>query len=314
VGWLRRRVLGIDPEETSASRRGFRGADGPARRRLRRVGLAFVEGYNATLDDDRAPALAARLDRVDAEDRGFAYEGAAMGLRLLDDLDPWRGDRLSDFLAGPGSPHLYMMYVGAGWATARLRRRVDRALCRFDPLLRWLIVDGYGFHQGYFRPRRWVDGLGAPSQLSGYARRAFDQGLGRSLWFVEGADVGGVAATIAQFPRSRRADLWGGVGLACAYAGGATDQKIRTLRTESGADHPCLAQGAAFAAKARARAGNPAAHTESACLALCDMPAEAAAGLTDAALDGLVGDGDVPAYEVWRGRIRSNWGQEAVQT
>jgi hypothetical protein len=314
VGWLRRRVFGIDPEETSAERRGFRGGDGPARCRLQRAGLAFVEGYHAALDDERAAALATRLDRVDEEDRGFAYEGAAMGLRLLDHLSPWGGDRLSAFLAGPGSPHLYMMHVGAGWATARLRRRVDRALSRFDPLLRWLVVDGYGFHQGYFQPRRWVDGLDEPAHLAGYARRAFDQGLGRSLWFVEGADVAGVAATIARFPRSRRPDLWSGVGLACAYAGGATEESIRMLRAAAGADHPCLAQGAAFAAKARSRAGNPSSHTESACLALCDMPAEAAAELTDAALVGLGGDGQVPAYEVWRGRIRSHWGQEVVRS
>ena len=58
------------------------------------------------------------------------------------------------FLAGPGAAHTYMVHVGAGWALAQLRRRVDRALARLDPLLGWLAVDGYGFHQGYFR---WPD-------------------------------------------------------------------------------------------------------------------------------------------------------------
>jgi len=65
---------------------------------------------------------------------------------------------------------------------------------------------------------------------------------------------------------------------------------------------PAMAQGAAFAAKARSRAGNPAAHTERACLMFCGMPASEAAAVTDAALENLTGD--IP-FRVWRERIQS---------
>ncbi len=152
-----------------------------------------------------------------------------------------------------------MVHVGAGWALAQLRRRVNRALAHWDPLSGWLAIDGYGFHQGYFRWPDTVDRQCVPHRLAGYARRVFDQGLGRSLWFVEGADVDRIAATIDRFQERRHADLWSGVGLACAYAGGLPGQAIESLCAMAGPHRPHLAQGVAFAAKARERAGNPAA-------------------------------------------------------
>jgi hypothetical protein len=312
MGRLRGRILGIPDAEASSARRGFRGGDERTRRHLERAGRSFLRGYHAALEEDRPAELAARLDEVEPEDRGFAYEGAGMGLCLLDRLTPWNRGRLRGFLAGPGAPHAYMVHVGAGWVWARLRLRVDRARARLDPLLGWLAVDGYGFHHGYFRWPEAVDRHRVPDGLAGYARRAFDQGLGRSLWFVEGAEVARIAATIARFPAPRHADLWSGVGLACAYAGGVTAWVIEDLVAAAGFFRPHLAQGVAFAAKARRRAGNPAEQTEMASRIVCELSAEEAARRTDVALDGLTDIDDLPAYEVWRGRIRANWTWEAV--
>ncbi|WP_165252203.1 DUF1702 family protein [Paludisphaera soli] len=312
MGWLRRRIFGIAPEETSVARRGFRVCEEYVARRLERVGRSFLEGYHAALEQDEPGPLAERLDQLDREDRGFAYEGAAMAIFLLDRLSPWRRERFGAFVAGPGAAHVYMMHVGAGWAVARLRCSIRRTLARFDPLSRWLVMDGYGFHHGYFQPRICIDGRLTPKHLSGYARRAFDQGLGRSLWFVEGTDGDRIASSIERFPEARRGDLWSGVGLACAYAGGSTGGAMARLRSTAGANRPGLAQGAAFAAKARERAGNPAPHTDLACRILCDMSAGDAARLTDEALADLPGDGAIPSFEVWRGRIRACWGEEVV--
>jgi hypothetical protein len=313
---LRLLALGIAPEETSFPRRGFREGDGEARRRLERVGLAFLEGYHAALEADNPATMVPRLERVEAEFRGFAYEGSAMALALLDHLTPWRRDRLRAVLDDAGRSHAYMVHVGAGWAIARLpwlRGRIDRPLARLDPLLRWLAVDGYGFHEGYFHRPRCIEAQGRPRRLSGYARRAFDQGLGRSLWFVEGADVERIPATIAAFPPSRRADLWSGVGLARAYTGGAGRAAIGRLRDAAGPDRAPLAQGAAFAAKARQRAGIPAEHTASACEVLCGLSADEAARVTDEALADLPPEGPVPAYETWRRRIQARWTEQLVR-
>jgi hypothetical protein len=256
------------------------------------------------VEESDSPRLEERLKAVDPELQGFAFEGAAMGLALLDVLTPWKRTRWRAFLCGLGEPHTYMVHVGFGWVLARLRRRVEPALGSLDPLLRWLAVDGYGFHEGYFHWQTCFIRHEVPRALTGYARRAYDQGLGRSLWFVAGADVTHVAEMIAAFPADRQADLWSGIGLACAYAGIVNRPGLEILHASAGAYKPQLAQGVAFAAKARKRAGNLESHTELPCEVLCGLSAAEAARITDAALDDLPGDDALPAFEAWRLRIQ----------
>lgn len=307
---LRRALLGISPEETTFARRRFRGESAAVRERLEEVGRCFVTGYNAALEDDRPLPLAARLDAaVEPELQGFAFEGAGMALALLDALLPGRRDRLARFLAGPGDAHAYIVHVGAGWILARLPLSPERLLARLaDPGMRWLALDGYGFHEGFFRWPRAVERREVPRKLRGYARRVFDQGLGRSLWFVDGADVRLIPRTIAAFPEARQADLWSGVGLACAYAGGRGRAELAALRRAAGSFSPQLAQGIAFAAKARERAGNPAAHTGLACEVICGASAADVSAVTDDTSRDLPADrpGE-PAFEIWRQRIQDRF-------
>lgn len=303
-GVLRRHLFGIAARETRFEHRGFALTDPTVVTRLERVGTSFVAGYHAAMLDDDADALAARLAGVHRDMQGFAYEGAAMALTLLDRLTPWRRGRLASFVKGAGGPHVYMVHVGAGWAMARLRIGVARSLERLDPLLRWLALDGYGFHEAYFHPQRTVREHQRPAAMKGYARRAFDQGVGRSLWFVEGADPQLIAGTIERFPAVRHSDLWSGIGLAATYAGAVEAPVLEALTNLAAGYRRELAQGAAFAAKARERAGNPVPHTEIACRVLCHRSLRDAAAVTDNALIDLPVDAAEPAYEVWRRRIR----------
>lgn len=304
---LKRLLLGISPTQASFARRSFRAGSPATRRHLERVGRTFLDGYNLALEDDEPRALGGRLDEHPAALRGFAFEGAAMALALLDLLTPWRRDRHATFRASAGRDHVYMVYVGAGWALARLRASITRYVVEGDPLLGWLAADGYGFHEGYFHPRRSFARQLRPRAAAGHAGQVFDQGLGRSLWFVECADAPRIAAAIARFEPDRRADLWSGVGLACAYAGGVRESVVRALSLAAGHYGADVAQGAAFAAAARAHAGNPTAHTELACSLLCGMSAVEAATLTDAARLDLPPDGARPAYAEWRRRLRDSF-------
>jgi len=309
---LRKTLFCLSPREATFERRGFHARDLPAQQRLEEVGLSFLDGYNAAVAAKSLDRLAQRLQQVDVERRGFAFEGAAMGLTLLDRFPPWRKNRWRELLEGAGQAHIYMLHVGAGWALARLPWAATRVLSGFDPLLRWLAIDGVGFHAGYFRWPRYVREHEAASHFKGYAGRVFDQGLGRSLWFIEGADESRIPQTISTFPVSRQADLWSGIGLACSYAGPADLASLEALWKAAGPYQPQVAQGAAFAAQARRRAANSTAQTEVACRVLCGMSAADAAQLTDTALLDLPGDGEIPAYEVWRQRIQHTFSRERV--
>ena len=306
--WLRKSLFGISPDETRFERRGFPRTTDAKRCHLEAAGRAFVEGYHTALQVGKPEGIEGLLVDVPDARRGFAYEGAAMGLALMDFLSPGKPRRVNAFLRAAGADHIYMVHVGVGWAAARvpwLRDRMERILSRLDTLMGWLTVDGYGFHQTYFNPTRYLREQQVPKHLSTYGRRAFDQGLGRCLWFVEGADISRIRETVDSFSVTRRSDLMSGVGLACAYAGGVGRDEVEQLGQVEAQWRPHVAQGAAFAAQARQRAGNLGEHTEMACEILCGMPARQAAAVTDECLRNLPPDEEpVPAYEAWRQRIQ----------
>ena len=304
MGRVARLLFSLSREQESFARSLAAFQEGPMRRRAQEIGDSFAEGYHAALEDSRPQTLAARLARLEPELWGFAYEGAGLGLALLDALTPWRRDRLTAFLRGPGMDQIYMLHVGAGWTLARLPVSVQRFQARLDPLCRWMALDGFGFHEAFFHWERTVERQEAPARVFGYALRPFDIGVGRRLWFTPGDEVGHILRLVASFPLSRQGDLWTGIGKACSFAGGRGESALRELRRTAGSFAPQLGQGVTFAAKVRERGGNPAPHTELACRLLCGMSASEAAVLTDETLAGLPPDGALPAFEVWRQRIQ----------
>lgn len=306
--------LSISEAVASPEARGF-AVDSPAvSEHLGRIGRTFLAGYHATLETHGRggpDALARRLDGFETGWRGFAFEGAGMALALLDYLTLPRAagpcTRLRRFVEGPAWKHRYLLHVGAGWTLARVPRRLAPFLRRMEPRYRWLPVDGYGFHHGYFGWRRSVRRQRVPRRLRGYARRAFDQGLGRSLWFVFGASPERIGAALDAFPEARRRDLWSGVGLAATFAGGVAPEAFARLRGLAGPWVQDLAQGAAFAAEARLAADDPPPHLEAAARTLCGVGAATAAELTrragESAEDAPEDSGE-PLYERWRRRTR----------
>jgi hypothetical protein len=252
------------------------------------------------------------LEAVEPAFRGFAYEGCTMALAVRDGIRPSGRHWVRDLMASRGANHIYMAYIGVGWAMARLPRLRWRAIEPHDPLLRWLALDGYGFHQAYFHTQQYVwqqHQARIPGwEPAGYANRAVDQGIGRALWFVNGSDVQGVAKTIGAFPQSRQGDLWSGAGLASVYAGGADAGELSDLARLAGQYRSHAAQGAAFAVKARLLAGLVLPGTELGAKVYCDMSVEEAAAVTDEARHDLPPEGTgPPSFEVWRDRIRKRF-------
>lgn len=319
VGSLRRLVLAPSLADVTFAGRGFAVPVSDRSRRLEAVPQAVVCGFEWGIDTRDQWDLERRLGMVDAELRGFAYEGATMALTILDATRPGGGHRTADLLRGPGRPHLFLAYIGIGFAMSKLPRPLwKRVLPDLDgvpyhPTMSWLAVDGYGFDLAYFHTRRWVDRqqVPAPYPWEGrpdYFPRAVDQGIGRALWFIHGARPVEVAQAVDRFAGHRRADLWSGVGLAATFAGGCDADGLAGLRGAAGEHRSQLAQGAVFAAKARAHAGFVPAHTGTATAALAGLGEQEAAELADRCSVAAGGDGPVPAYERWRAEVRAQLG------
>ena len=313
AGALRRRILTPGVSATRLDVRGFPVKDAASKDLLETVGRTFLHGYALAAEASDPLDAEAGLEQVPTRFRGFAYEGAGMGFAVRDGLPGGRRDHTPRFLRGRADAHVYMVYVGIGWAMARLpkfRWPDSRAL---DPLMVPLALDGYGFHQAYFKTGKYVRQQYRETTFpwptgpdAVYSPRAIDQGIGRALWFVSGTDAARCADTIDGFAPERRADLYSGAGLAATYAGGVTAEELRLFWDRAGEHRARVAQASVFAAEARVRAGLLVPHTGLATEVFCGTTPDEAARMSLAARpDGP--EGDLPAYEVWRQRVAAEF-------
>ncbi|MDF0588921.1 DUF1702 family protein [Tsukamurella sp. 8F] len=268
---------------------------------------AILDNFWSTLDRPSLDHVMPMLEANSAKIRGVAYEGAAMALMFLDTLLPYRR-RVKALLAGPCGVYRPMVYVGAGMILPRLPMDPLRVVDRFkDDPERWCMLDGYGFLDGFFNARACLDRQSRPDGLAGEAARNFDSGVGRSLYFTSAANPDRIASVLRRFPESRRRDLWGGVGLACGYTGGAmnTDGYRRLLAT-SGDYAVEVAVGLAAAAALREQTSHPADHTDGACQVFWGMDAGSVAHFL-AEVTRIQPQAAGPRYEEWRRCAKSIW-------
>lgn len=315
---LRRHMLAPSLSEVTFAERGFPGAAAPAVDRLEAIPQAVICGFEWGMEAGSLWEIERRLDLVEGEQRGFAYEGAAMAFTIRDAMKGGRTSRARELLLGPGQPHIFLTYIGIGFAMARLPRVLwkkivpDLSGSPHFPTMSWLAVDGYGFDKAYFDTHKWVVEQGRPQPYpwDGHPRyflRAFDQGVGRALWFIHGGDPQAVTDAVRAFVPDRQADLWSGVGLAATFAGGCTNTGLGQLWGAAGQHQADLAVGVVFAVKARTYAGFVPPHTRLAASVLAQQTVEQAVRIADSTeVDPTAGDA-IPAYELWRRKIRAEF-------
>lgn len=322
AGSIRKLLTAPDLAATSFDGLGFDTRHAPARTHLEASARLFVIGYEFGIEQRDHEGLVARLESLQQEYRGFAYEGAVMALSVRDALSPLPGRRRTEtFLAGPGyddgpgSRHVFMAYMGLGFALARLPTALwRRALPRRGklpehPSLRALVLDGYGFHMAFFHHEKWVDDQYAPPGYHWPAphtatQRVVDQGVGRAMWFVHGGDVERLLDTIQQFAPERRSDLMSGAGLAASYAGGVGEESLDMLWAKAGQYRSEVSQGAVFALRARDVSKLITPENEAAAQRFCGRTAAEASQIAADVAATLPRDGSLATYEEFRRRVR----------
>jgi hypothetical protein len=273
---VKSRLLKLSPKEASFSRREFPGCNSSSREHLESVILTFIEGYNLSVDEPDPVRLAAHLDAsFSPAFVGFAYEGAGLYFSLIDLMLPGSKSRLNAFTHSAGERHDFIASVGAGFAIARVPlglRRLKSYQARLDPMTAWCLADGYGFHQGFFHWKRFIEMRQSPPEsLNLQNTRLFDAGVGRAMWWVYGADVKAIAKAISRFDAARQPEMWAGIGTALAYAGGESPGASSLLVELAGSYQFDLLSGIPFAAHMRDKGGNPAEWTDRVCAELLEM-------------------------------------------
>jgi hypothetical protein len=230
----------------------------------------------AELNDD---TLIAYLETTDAQFRSIAYEGASMSRGLLDIS---HGGSLHSWLAymQRTQAHSVQVYIGLGWALSQRQVPLASFFQSIAPIMHARVLDGYGYYEGMFRNRTTIRDKSLPGDITGNSLRAYDQGVGRSLWYFAKGSTVQLERLINGFSDERKLDLWRGVGIAAAYVGG-DDNIFASIYDLAASYQTQLATGAMFLAHSRMKANTLNEETELACRTWCDMGAREAIAILE---------------------------------
>ncbi|MDO8630260.1 MAG: DUF1702 family protein [Phycisphaerales bacterium] len=188
TGWWRYALLPwtIRTDRMTVRRLGLQVFDHADVERVDSILAGFAGGFNHMIARPASKAWEVYCASLPALLRPFAHEGAAMGytIRHLFRYDP-RG--FESRIVRPRPEFRYLYYVGLGfWSGMRNHdaRRVEGVADGLDPLHRYLCFDGYGFKHAFFDYPHDATSLRRLDSLTGYARNAAYQGVGRAFYFL----------------------------------------------------------------------------------------------------------------------------------
>ncbi|MDJ0697858.1 MAG: DUF1702 family protein [Mastigocoleus sp. MO_167.B18] len=309
-GQLRRYLFGHSIETMDNTWKHFPGTETEARKRIRLSSNAFIKGYNTALEVGLSHILLSEIQSLDINLRGFAYEGASMGLAMIDYIGFGKQSRFQKFV-DRNPNYKVLIHVGAGFVISVFNQDIEKSLSSMEPMQRWWAMDGYGFHHGITKWKQSVHKQIVPKKVIGYARRAFDRGLGRSIWFLLCGDINRIVEQLQKFPESRRADMWSGIGVGSTYAGGVSKETLENVKAAAGSYRSYVSLGCTQAARDRYLGNNIVEHNDLACSVYCGMSTESVAKMTIEVMEDLNIDTkekvfvEQPIYEIYREKIRT---------
>lgn len=180
---------------------------------------------------DYAPVLDGRTGPHVA----VAYEAVSVALALDDlgngaqDLPRWRA-----FLDRYESLYASQIHVGLGWALGEFGSTDFEVVNAMEAQWRWRVYDGFGYYSGLFKRREAIRNQSIPDCIAAEHHAAFDQGLGRSFWYLSEGESGRLPQFLHLFPEARHPALWRGIGLASAYVGGLSESDFHSLEHIAG--------------------------------------------------------------------------------
>ena len=218
--------------------------------------------------------LAEKLDSREIEFRSIAYESASFCIGLKDlesgnNLNLWQ-----NFLNEKGEHHATQIHVGLGWAFSQKQINPVPFLTQLQPMMRYRVPDGYGYYEGVFRKRKSVQSQQRFETEDEVASGAYDQGLGRSIWYLSKGNIDDAKNMIEVFAMDRQKDLWRGLGIAIAYAGGCDEEMLKNIFFKTELYQTQLATGAVMALVSSSIAQYISNDTELTCKIFCNKTPE----------------------------------------
>lgn len=203
--------------------------------------------------------------------RSIGYEGASYLLAYQDLAETGKLDRWRIFHKRAGLQHPFHIDIGLGWAYAKLRMNPLGQTGPIQRLQDRMILDGIGYYFALFRGRRTLKQHQIPPIIPPEQWSAFNQGIGRRIWYTAQGDIERCLHLLRSFPSSRHPALWRGIGLACGYVGGADHGTLAQLVQEAAEHKTQFKTGIALAAISRDASRSINDSTQLACQVVCEQ-------------------------------------------
>ncbi|MBK5286721.1 MAG: DUF1702 family protein [Bacteroidia bacterium] len=243
--------------------------------RMENIRTIFQGGKKFAAECDDINVLIKHLENLPPEFRSVAYEGASMS-SAIKDFSSGNELKLWNSLLSISLHHAGQVHIGLGWAIAEVRPGDLSFMKTINPKIEFRVWDGSGYYDGIFRQRQTFQNQTRQENISENNFRAYDEGVGRSVWYNCKGDAAKVTDMIQTFSTARHADLWRGVGIACSYVGGADETILKKLFSLAQNNSVQLSIGAAMVAKSRTHANIITKDVELACNVWCNLSVQGA--------------------------------------
>jgi len=238
-------------------------------KKMESIQSIFREVQEKDFSEFSISEIADYLNSFDSEFRSIAYEAAAMNLALRDLKSDGKLSFWLYLLKEIGAQHAIQIHVGLGWALAQEQLNPELFLNELEPMLRYRVLDGYGYYEGIFRRRKSIVNQQVIQTEDENILSAYHQGLGRSIWYSAKGDINIAKSWIDTFPVNRLNDLWRGLGIAITYVGGCSEDYLKAIFVKASSLQIDLATGAAMTLMSRSLANSITSDSELTCKIFC---------------------------------------------
>lgn len=220
--------------------------------RMETIKTGFQYGKETASKIENLDELINILGNDTSEFRSIVFEGASMELALKGfasgSMEKWKS------YLHKKQEHAAQIFVGLGWAIAQEKITDLSFINDCGDLMTMRTWDGAGYFDAVFRQRQTIKSQNRLEYIPLKEFSSYDQGMGRSLWYIAKGDTAKMSELIALFDASRKNDLWRGIGIACCYVGGSDETILKALLSLAGEHKNQLSIGGRLVAKSRIEA------------------------------------------------------------
>ncbi len=190
------------------------------------------------------------LEKQDLFYHALVFEGASMGYAQYDKYNNGRLTEWKKFTEKTPKAFNTFNFIGLGWALAKWTDFDLTTLKDVDVKMYWRTFGGWGYHDAIFKKSLIFNKMDRAHRVPLEYVNAYDEGIGRLIWYESRADLQKMMDLVSRFDKSRLPDIWRGIGIAVSFVGAYDLDFFKKILNFTGDFRLSFNIGSALAAKA----------------------------------------------------------------